>query len=52
MFLFAILAVIVAFLLLFLITMIGAIGAGGIIIFADVIVCIAIIVLIIRWISK
>lgn len=52
MFLFIILAVIAVFLLLFLVTIIGAIGAGGIVIFADVIVCVVIIALIMKWILK
>ena len=50
MFLFAILAVIAAILVVLMVAVIGVIGAGGIVIFGDVIVCLAIIGGIMRWI--
>lgn len=50
--LFVILLIMLILLLLFVITVIGAGGAIFIVVFADVIVCIAFIALIMRWILK
>lgn len=52
MILFTILTLTLLFLITFMVLMVSAVGAGAVIIFGDVIVCVVFIVLIIRWWMK